>query len=64
MSRGAHTFKQCDVTRAIKAARAAGVEIAGIEVDVHGTIRIIAGKAVDVSRDLKLQNEWDGAKPM
>jgi hypothetical protein len=45
--RGKVAFKQTDVTRAIKAARAAGVEISRIEIDTGGPqskITIIAGK--------------------
>jgi hypothetical protein len=38
MPRGDQTFRQTDVVRAIKAARAAGEEIARIEIDRDGKI--------------------------
>ena len=55
MSRSRCTFRQRDVTRAVKAVVAAGVEIACIEVDTAGKIVIMARKpATDTER-----NEWD-----
>ena len=44
MARGSCTFRQRDVTAAVKAARAAGVEVARVEVDKNGKIIVIAGK--------------------
>jgi len=44
MGRGSQTFKQQDVTRAIKGARLADLEIARVEIDGTGKIIIIAGK--------------------
>ena len=56
MSRAPSTFRQQDVTRAVKAVVAAGVDIARIEIDKAGKIVIIAltdgGKPVAA-------NEWD-----
>ena len=44
MGRGPSIFKQGDVTRAIKGARAAGVEVGRVEVDLgDGKIVIVAG---------------------
>lgn len=40
MSRAAVTFRQADVTRALRAARAAGLEVAGYEIE-PGTGKII-----------------------
>ena len=45
--RGPCAFRQCDVERAIKAARAAGLEVARVEIDKDGKIVIIAGKPTD-----------------
>ena len=57
MSRGPCTFKQNDVTRAVKAVVAAGVEVARVEVDKDGRIVVIASKpGPDASREA---NEWD-----
>jgi hypothetical protein len=42
--RGPNTFKQHDVTRAVRAVQAAGVEVARVEVDKDGKIVVIAGK--------------------
>ena len=48
MARAPSTFRQQDVTRAIKAAVAAGVHIARIEVDKAGRIVIVASKNTGV----------------
>jgi hypothetical protein len=57
MSRAPSTFRQQDVTRAVKAVAAAGVGIARIEIDKAGTIVIIpaigsAGPMDDLDREL------------
>jgi hypothetical protein len=44
MSRGPQTFKQGDVTKAIKAAVKAGLPVARVEVSPDGRIVVIAGK--------------------
>ena len=54
-------FRQTDVSRAIKAARAAGVEISRIEIDTGGPqskITIIAGKPESQAK-IGEGNEWD-----
>jgi hypothetical protein len=40
MARAPSTFKQCDVTRAVKGAIAAGLDIARVEIDRTGKIVI------------------------
>jgi hypothetical protein len=49
MPRAPCTFKQTDVTRAIKAVLAAGIEVQRVEVDQDGKIAIITGKAEESS---------------
>jgi len=45
MPRGRCTFKQGDVTKAVKAAVAAGVEVARVEIERDGRIIVVAGRA-------------------
>ena len=51
MARAPSTFRQQDVTRAIRAAIAAGVDIARIEVDKNGRIVIVTGGADPAVQD-------------
>jgi hypothetical protein len=61
MSRGPHSFRQADITRAYRAARKAGIEHPIIEVDTkHRRLRIIPRDEVGVATD---QNEWDEVLP-
>ena len=50
MARGPQTFKQRDLVRAIKGAKAAGVQVAKVEIDKDGKIAITIGKP-DAPRD-------------
>jgi hypothetical protein len=60
MPRAPSTFRQQDVTRAVKAVAAAGVGIARVEIDRAGKIVIIAaagpGEPSDLDRELL---EWE-----
>jgi hypothetical protein len=56
MARGPSTFKQQDLTRALKAARAAGVEVARFEIE-NGKIVIVTGKPAD--NNATNTNPWD-----
>ena len=47
MARAPSTFRQQDVTRAVKAVAAAGVHIARIEIDKSGKIVIITADTTD-----------------
>ena len=58
MPRAPSTFRQQDVTRAVKAVVAAGVGIARVEIDKAGTIRIITLKA-EPNGQGREANEWD-----
>jgi len=55
MGRGKSRFRQSDLTRAMKAAKAAGLELARIEIDIDGTIKIIPGSP----EPEPIKNEWD-----
>jgi hypothetical protein len=61
MSRVPSTFRQADVTKAVKAVVAAGVDIARIEIDAAGKIVIVTGKpeAQDSDASREGSNEWD-----
>jgi len=59
MGRGPCTFKEADVRRAVKAARKAGVEIAGIKVSRGGDIIIVAGKPKEANDAFETANPWD-----
>jgi hypothetical protein len=61
MSRGPCTFRQQDVTRALRAAAAAGLRVTGFRIDVHtGAIVVETGdpRAQD-SAETREANEWD-----
>jgi hypothetical protein len=63
MSRAPCTFRQQDVTRAVKAVTAAGVHIARVEIDNAGKITIIAATAAEAAQqqsDLDLElKDWE-----
>ena len=58
MARAPSAFRQQDVTRAIKATKAAGVDIARIEVDRDGKIAIIT-VGPSTLPEAGEENEWD-----
>jgi hypothetical protein len=63
MTRAPSTIRQQDVTRAVKAVAAAGVDIARVEIDTAGKIVIVTGKALEPTStqdelDRELQ-EWE-----
>jgi hypothetical protein len=61
MSRGQQTFKQRDVTKAIKATVKAGIPVERVEIDKNGKIVIVTAKAEGaVNWDNPEKNEWDG----
>jgi hypothetical protein len=61
MARAPSTFRQLDVTRAIKAAKAAGVDIGRIEIANDGRIVIITAAKAAVQAEAGEDNEWDRA---
>jgi hypothetical protein len=44
MARGPSTFKQSDIARAVKGVKAAGEEVAKVEIDKEGKIIVSVGK--------------------
>ncbi len=61
MSRGECTFRQRDLTAAVKGVRDAGVEVERVEIDKNGKIVVITGKTNGVEPEAKQEgaNEWD-----
>jgi hypothetical protein len=55
--RGACKFKQCDVTRAVKAVARAGMEVSRVEIAPDGKIVISTG----IGAARVAENEWDDA---
>ena len=63
MARGSSSFRQQDVTRALRATVAAGIEVQRIEIDKDGKIILVFGKPPEISRNSSdLHNEWDEVK--
>jgi hypothetical protein len=57
MTRTPSRFRQADVTRAMKAVKAAGVAVARIEVEPSGKVIIVAGQPAEGV--MPAENEWD-----
>lgn len=47
MSRGMQTFRQADLTKAVKGAAAGGIKVTRVEIDRNGKIVVIAGRELD-----------------
>jgi hypothetical protein len=61
MARGPCTFKQQDVTRALLAAKKAGVDITRIKIGKDGSIEIDTGKSPEINEDIDRGDIWDAA---
>lgn len=57
MSRGPLTFKEKDLTRAVRAVKKAGCEVAKAEIE-NGKMTIVIGKPVEPGGEAPT-NEWD-----
>jgi hypothetical protein len=51
------TFKQRDVTRAVKAVVATGLAVAGVKISAKGEIEVVI--ASPTAQDSSPRNEWD-----
>lgn len=58
MARGPLTFRQNDVTRAVRAVRNAGVEVLRVEVDKDGKIIVVTAETGKTAPATGV-NEWD-----
>ena len=61
MSRGNQTFRQGDITKALKGAQNAGIEVQRVEIEKGGKIVVFAGKP-DQRREGRSANEWDDVR--
>ncbi len=52
------TFREADVSRALKGARKAGLKVARVEIDCDGKIAVIAGAPAPGDGQSE-GNEWD-----
>ena len=59
MTRRPASFRQRDLTRAVKAVIAAGLHVAGVKVSARSDIEVVTGD--DRAQDSPIQevNEWD-----
>jgi hypothetical protein len=59
MSRRGSSFRQNDVTRALKAVVAAGVDISRVEIDPDGKLIVVTGKPAEPDTESTEQlDEW------
>ena len=61
MARGRSTFKQQDVTRALRATVAAGIDVCRVEIDRDGKIIMIFGKS-EATSVLNAAGGWDDVR--
>ena len=61
MSRGPCTFKQRDVTQALKAAKAAGCNVSRVEIDRLGTI-VLVTSVHETAPEIRKLNSWEDVK--
>jgi hypothetical protein len=59
MSRSAQTFRQGDITKAVKGAVNAGLSVKRVEIDKAGKIILFTGAGGEPSTSA---NEWDDVK--
>lgn len=59
MPRGRSAFRKDDIVRAVVAVRAAGVEVARVEIEPDGKISIVTGKPGEPNGDGVLETPED-----
>jgi len=59
MARARSTFRQQDVTRAVKAVIAAGLNVAVVKVSAQGDIEVLTNDAKVQDPPTQGENEWD-----
>jgi predicted aspartyl protease len=59
MSRRPQTFKQSDLTKALKGTVKAGIAVARVEIDKNGKIVVVTATRQDADGVRPEQNEWD-----
>jgi hypothetical protein len=59
MPRARCTFRQRDVTAALKAATAAGVPVRGVRINPKGDIEVVIGRPLEQNFSATERNEWD-----
>jgi hypothetical protein len=60
MSRRPSSFRQRDLTRAVKAVIAAGLHVAGVKVSAQGDIEVVTADERVHDSPAQGGNEWDG----
>jgi hypothetical protein len=61
MARARSTFRQRDVTRAVKAVVIAGLRVSGVKIDPQGAIEVVTDNlaAQNPKPPVQESNEWD-----
>jgi hypothetical protein len=59
VARAPSTFRQRDLTRAVKAVIAAGLHVAGVKVSAQGDIEVVTGEERVHDSPPQGGNEWD-----
>jgi hypothetical protein len=59
VARAPSTFRQRDLTRAVKAVVAAGLRVTGVKVSAHGDIEVVTGDYRAQDSPTQEGNEWD-----
>jgi hypothetical protein len=63
LSKASATFKQSDLTRVLKAAKAAGIKLARVEVSQDGKIVMVPGEPEEAAIEAGAgANEWDSPR--